>query len=440
MLQKYFKYIVCIALMIVVTSCEIEEVNNPNDPNRDELEANANIGELNNLVAGTESLMRKEVGFYYDVTGIVGREYYVFTDADPRYTGEVLGKDQQTLDPAGFYGTRPYAGRYAVIRNANILLTAISNTTAPLNDSQKEGYIGFAKTAQAYSLLLALNLQYQNGIRIDVEDENALGPFVDYAAALTAISSLLDDAKTSLDGAGDEFAFALSAGFAGFDTPETFAQFNRAIKARVEIYRGNKAAALTALGDSFINETGSLNLGPNHFYSVSGNDRPNPVYRAPGQAEALIAHNSYAADVQPGDDRVATKTASRAVATSDGLSGNRDVTIYSSLASFIPIIRNEELILLKAEANIGTNNTEAARLLDIIRNAHGLADYSGATTNDALVDELLYNRRYSLFGEGHRWIDMRRYDRLNTLPIDRPNDDVWVQFPRPISEVGVQGG
>ena len=440
MLHKYFKYITCIALMIAVSSCEIDEVKNPNDPNRDELEANANIGELNNLVAGTESLLRKEVGFYYDVSGIVGREFYFFTDADPRYTGELLGKDQQTLDPAGFYGTRPYAGRYAVVRNANILLAAISNTTAPLDDSQKNGYIGFAKTAQAYSLLLALNFQYENGIRIDVEDEDALGPFVDYDGALTAISALLDDALTSLDGSGNEFAFALSSGFVGFDTPETFAEFNRAIKARVEIYRGDKAAALTALGESFINEAGSLNLGPDHFYSVSGNDEPNPVFRAPGQAEALIAHNSYAADAQPGDDRVATKTASRAIATSDGLSGNRDVTIYSSLSSFIPIIRNEELILLKAEANIGTNNTEAVRLLDIIRNAHGLADSSGAVTDNALVDELLYNRRYSLFAEGHRWIDMRRYDRLNTLPKDRPNDDVWVQFPRPISEVGVQGG
>jgi len=95
---------------------------------------------------------------------------------------------------------------------------------------------------------------------------------------------------------------------------------------------------------------------------------------------------------------------------------------------------------LKAEANIGTNNTEAVRLLDIVRNAHGLADYSGAVTDDAVVDEFLYNTRYSLFAEGHRWIDLRRYDRLNTLPIDRTGDDVWVQFPRPISEVGVQGG
>ena len=440
MLQKYFKHITCIALMIVVASCQIDEVNNPNDPNRDGLQGNSTVGELNNLVAGTESLMRKEIGFYYDVTGIVGREFYFFTDADPRYTGELLGKESQTLDPAGFYGTRPYAGRYAVIRNANILLEAVSNTSAPLDEAQKNGYIGFAKTAQAYSLLLALNFQYENGIRINVVDEDNLGPFVSYTEALSAISALLDEAATALNSAGDEFAFGLSSGFAGFDTPETFAQFNRAIKARVEIYQGNKAGALTALGASFIDETGSLDLGPDHFYSVSGNDVSNPVYRAPGQAEALIAHNSFAADAQAGDARVAAKTTGRAGATADGLNGNRDVTIYSSLSAPIPIIRNEELILLKAEANIGTSNAEAVRLLDIIRNAHGLPDYSGAVTDAALIDELLYNRRYSLFGEGHRWIDLRRYDRLNTLPIDRAGDDIWEQFPRPISEVGVQGG
>ena len=55
--------------------------------------------------------------------------------------------------------------------------------------------------------------------------------------------------------------------------------------------------------------------------------------------------------------------------------------------------------------------------------------------DDALMDEIVKQRRYSLFGEGHRWIDMRRWGRLNQLPIDRPGDDVWEKFPRPVSEV-----
>ncbi|MDP4247858.1 MAG: RagB/SusD family nutrient uptake outer membrane protein, partial [Bacteroidota bacterium] len=48
--------------------------------------------------------------------------------------------------------------------------------------------------------------------------------------------------------------------------------------------------------------------------------------------------------------------------------------------------------------------------------------------------ELLYERRYSLYYEGHRWIDMRRYGLLGQLPIDRPGDDVWSEFPLPVSE------
>jgi hypothetical protein len=218
-------------------------------------------------------------------------------------------------------------------------------------------------------------------------------------------------------------------------------EFNRAIKARVEIYRGNKTAALTALAASYMDLVGDLDFGAYHYYSTSGNDIPNPVFRTPGQAEALVAQPSYITDILPGDDRVSTKTTDRgAPYTFDGLTGQYDVTIYSSLNSPIPIIRNEELILLYAEANIGTNNTEAVSALNIIRNAHNLANYGGATDDASVVNELLYNRRYSLFGEGHRWIDMRRYNRLNQLPIDRVDDDVWVEFPRPISEVGVQGG
>ncbi len=50
--------------------------------------------------------------------------------------------------------------------------------------------------------------------------------------------------------------------------------------------------------------------------------------------------------------------------------------------------------------------------------------------------DFVNQRQLSLFAEGHRWVDMRRYGRLDQLPIDRPNDDVWSEFPRPVSEVG----
>ncbi len=53
-------------------------------------------------------------------------------------------------------------------------------------------------------------------------------------------------------------------------------------------------------------------------------------------------------------------------------------------------------------------------------------------TQPALLDELLYNKRYSLLLEGgHRWIDLRHYGLLNTLPRDLPNFKIFTRMPFP---------
>ena len=60
--------------------------------------------------------------------------------------------------------------------------------------------------------------------------------------------------------------------------------------------------------------------------------------------------------------------------------------------------------------------------------------HTGGIDDASLTNEVLTQRRYSLFGEGHRWIDMRRAGRLGDLPIDRAGDEVFTQFPRPVLE------
>ena len=99
------------------------------------------------------------------------------------------------------------------------------------------------------------------------------------------------------------------------------------------------------------------------------------------------------------------------------------------------MVRNEELILLYAEAKIQTNAlSDAVTALNVIRAAHNAGTYGGQVTAVALLDDVLRQRRFSLFAEGHRWIDVRRYEKLGSLPIDRPEDDVWNAFPLPITE------
>ncbi len=427
--------------LIGFSACEIDEIQDPNGPSVGAVINNASRSDLQLVITGIESLMRKEINFYYFTTGIIGRDLWVFTAADPRYTGELLGRENSVLDNAGFYGTRPYSGRYATVRNANILLQAVANGVDRLSLTPEEvnGYNGFARAIQAYEMHLALNLQYQNGIRVDVLDPTNLGPFLSYDESLAAIADLLQTSSDELANAGSAFPFTLSSGFTGFDSTATFRQFVNGLAARIAIYQGNKAAAESFLNESFLDEAGDLYAGPYRPYSSASGELINEVFRTPGQSEALVAHPQFVAGYEAGDDRI-SKVAPRGSITLDGLTGDHDCVVYPSLSAPIWLIRNEELILIRAEARIGSNNSGAADDLNLIRAAHGLPNYSGATDDAALTDEMLNQRRYSLYAEGHRWVDMRRYNRLNELTIDRVGDSIIPQMPRPFNEIGVQGG
>ncbi|MFQ5640935.1 MAG: RagB/SusD family nutrient uptake outer membrane protein, partial [bacterium] len=234
------------------------------------------------------------------------------------------------------------------------------------------------------------------------------------------------------------FSFKLSGGFAGFDTPATFRQFNRALAARVAVYRGNFNDALTALQASFLDAGGDLNLGVFHIYSTAAGDEISPVFEISSATFVkLHAHQSFEADAEAGDLRFSSKTFKRVPADIfDSLTSDLAAVLAETNVSPYPIIRNEELILLRAEANVGAGNFAAAEAdMNIVRAAAGLAAYpAGSTTASNGLDRVLHEKRYSLFGEGHRWIDMRRYGRLGQLPIDRPGDTVLTRMVVPLAE------
>lgn len=429
-----FNTLLLLLIIVAIPSCK-KEYGNLNNPTIEEYIKNASKDQLDGLVTGILSGMRNNEGAYLDVVGVMGREMYRFSNADPRFVTELLGSGNTTLNNTGFYITNPWASRYRTIKNTNVLIQAATNSTL-ISDEQKKGYTGFAKTLKAYELLLNLNLTYSNGVRIDVADPNNLGPILTgYDASITPIAALLDEAKTDLTGAA--FDSPLTTGFAGFEDAAGLIKFNRALAARVNVYREQWPAALTDLSLSFFSLTGDFNTGVSEVFSTNSGDLLNPAFfDQNSNGEIRLAHPSYATDIQAGDDRIGKATLRTTSASNTDLTSNRDVWVYTSGTAPIPIIRNEELILIYAEANIQTDQLTLAKdALDVIRNGHNLPDYSGPVTKAALIDEMLKQRRYSLFFEGHRWIDMRRYDRLNTLPIDRPGDDVWSEMPIPSTEL-----
>ena len=444
MTRRYTTVTIALALLLIGGACTdltVPDLNNPSledaitNPNRAKIAA-----EAAGLLIGHRATFAGRAGYISEL-GIFGRESYNFDAADPRFITELL------IGPLvagnGAFGGNHWTGPYVNMRNADIMLQAIDG--APdLSAGEKDAARGFAKTIQALDLLAVINTHDVNGAVIDLTTDPTGEPaaIVDKAAVFTRIAQLLDDADANL-GAASDFPFPLTSGFAGFDTPSTFRQFNRAVRARVAVYMGDFATALTALSGSFLDTSASMDLGVYHVFSTGSGDALNALFD-PSSTPDLLAHPSIETDAQlqadgvTPDDRFVRKvvrlSASR---TTSGITTDLAFSIYTSNTSPIPIIRNEELILLRAEANIGLGNLATAQTdLNVVRTVSGklpALTTPFATTTEA-VDELLYNRRYSLLFEGHRWIDVRRFGRLNTLPLDLPTHAIFSEFPIPQGE------
>ncbi len=236
---KNISPVIIFPVLLLLSSCKIEPIQDPNNPSLDHLSTNPTIGEIQNLVTGTESGMRTDMAFYWDDVGMLGRDFYHFSTSDPRYTSDMLGKGSAVLDNNTFYTTRPYNAAYLVVKNANILLKGLTNTKADITDQQRKVGIAYANTIKAYELLLVLNLQYDNGIRIDVANPDALGPFLSRDSSLRGIISLMDSAYADLS-ANATTAFPFNSTIFG-NTAGEFAQFNRALAARLEVYNSDWA-------------------------------------------------------------------------------------------------------------------------------------------------------------------------------------------------------
>ncbi|MEW7289018.1 RagB/SusD family nutrient uptake outer membrane protein [Aquimarina sp. 2304DJ70-9] len=428
---------------MIFVSCEIEDGKDLNGPSTESISSDLSRGELRDVVFGILSSMRFQLGTQVDGQAVAGREYWRVASSDPRWTADLL---TGTLDNNTFYTTNPYAARYATIKNVNLLLEGLANTTETFSAEEVAGIRGFANTIKAHELLMVLNQQFENGIRVDVADPQNLGPFLSYDDSLTAIFNLLTEGATDLSNAGSGFAFSLPSGF----SQVSFLEFNNALAARVEAYRGNYASVLTLLGNSFMNMSGDLSTGAYFTFSLDGADIANPLFFALNSSlsNVRLTHPTFITDAEAGDNRLnkvvlrddpITVAGPDGVANSpDDLNATHDVFVYTSNITSVPIIRNEELILLAAEANHITDPVAAVAAIDVIRTAAGLPAYSGGTTPAELVNEILNQRRYSLYAEGgHRWIDLRRFGRLESDlagSIDRPGDGLFDRFPTPDNE------
>jgi starch-binding outer membrane protein, SusD/RagB family len=427
-----------LAVGATLGACDLD-VGDLNNPGLDQLENNPTPSAVSaactGLIIGHRRNVASENGYIMQV-GILGHEAYNFDAADPRYISELLAG---TLNQGSPFGGNFWPLPYINIRDANIVLHAVDKV-AEFSEAQKASIRGFAKTMQALDLLEVINTHDTNGAVIDTDHgiSEPLGAVVDKAATFAQIVKLLDGAKADLMAGGDAFPFNLSAGYTGFDKPATFLKFNRAIRARVAIYLKDNDGALDALAESFIDDTAmaDLSLGVYHVFGTSSGDTANALVNP-----NIYVYPAIATDAQKNgavvDARFTKKVmTAKKPGAAQGLASTLAFTLYTTPTSPVPVIRNEELILIRAEAEFGKNDfVKGTADLNLVRvRSGGLALIAPDLNATNYVDALLYEREYSLLFEGHRWIDLRRFDKLKDLPKDKPDFVINVRYPMPLNE------
>jgi len=452
------------------------DVKNTNQPNLEDLITNPTRTKLAAAATGVFASARGDIQGHIWRLGSLGREGINLSGnnqpdyQEPYFLPALIG--------SGFGGAL-WLGRYAAIRNVNIYLTGLDRVgTGQVSTAEKAASRGMANTMKALAFMYIIVTRDSLGAPVDVDIPITAppAPFVPKDSVYGYIIGLLDSARADLVAADTtSFPFPVPPGLSGlapnaldFSTPAKFLQFNRALAAKAEVLRATAGtcagtpancwnAALAALAASFINDNPATYREGAYFdFSNAAGDVANGLSE-PLNGVTFYAHPSDSVDAQlqvggSPDQRVIDKiVAAQDTQVLGGIPeipGKQKFTLYftggqADPARPIPIIRNEELILLRAEANIALANLPAAVAdLDSVRvHSGGLPLYAGLVTQPALLTELLYNRRYSLLWEqGTRWIDARRYGRLNTIPKAPPTGgDVAPVMPVPDAECNARG-
>jgi hypothetical protein len=437
--------------LLLGAACDQPTVPYYNNPSESDFTSITSLSQVQAMATGILAGDRGSIGTQIMYSETIARDIYRLDNAEPRYITELLGP---SIDPSNFLGGAVWP--YSTIHLADVAIKGAAGApTSVLTDAGKQALSGFAQTFKALEYIRAIEMRDSLGVPLGTDlEQGQLAAIRCKPAVLDGIAQILDSAAVSLAAGGASFPIAISSGFAGFTTPATFRQFNRALAAKVDIYRAfqkyaasstiDRAAldsASVALAASFISAApGQLDVGPQHLFSTATGDALNPLFQDLGST-IFRANPRVITDAEAGDTRVARYTKAGTAKSLSDVSSTTLLTVYSSNTSPISIITNKELILMRAEVQWGLGNlAQAMTDVNFIRqNDAGLAPLT-LTTSDAVLTQILKEKRYSLlYASPDHWIDMRMFGRLSTLGKERGFDPLGA-FPFPAAEASGRNG
>ena len=471
-MKKYTTFALVFGATVALGACKDSAVVNPEDaPTVEAISGALTRGSLQSLATGVLAQDRSAiVGTFthYVLSAIFARDVYRIDASEPRYVNETLGGNP---DPGSFAGGGGWAGFYTAARAATNLLIALPSAPAvEVSAAEKAATSGFIKTMRALDYYRIAELRDTVGFSIQTDDPNEVTPILCKTPGLAAIATMLDDALADLNTAGGatKLPFALPSGFTAkgrdYSIVSNIILFNRAIKGKVDLYRGldrtNPQPALFATAISELTQAlggaapgavpaSQFSVGPYYNFVVGGSENT-----ANNRSDDKIGLNpAVLAQIKDSSDSRRSKIITRATGTlSSGGANPVSTTITATFATAslanqqapVGILRDEEVVLLRAQAYIEAGNFAAATAdINSVRTTYGLAAYPVFTSKETARSAVLYEKRYSLLFEGpQRLVDLRAYGRLNAafFPKEQPSDPYNAAFPIPRAEIDARGG
>jgi hypothetical protein len=475
--MKMKKHIIALACVIVAIGACKDSTSVPdlNNPSVSSVGGALSPGNLQILLTGVIDRERQGLDFpFFVFPATMARDVWRLDNSESRFESETL---EGRPSPGGFVGTRGFPIYFNAMRAAQNLIDAVPKATAAFTAGDKLAITGFVRTLKANDLYRVLETRDTIGLPVALSDPNAAAPapILCKPKVLAYISAALDSGYADLQAAKaagtTTFPATLPAGWTSiggdYSKIDNQIKYNRGLKGKIEVYRGlaaggtaqNFTDAKTALDIALAgvpSTAAGLAGGPYYQFSTLSGEVANPLFDSRIHFTPSVHDSLQAGDAR--GSKIITQ-ATPATLKVDGVTFTTPydpaVTVTSIPANQtrpIPILKNEELFLVRAQAKIGLNDyVGAAQDMSIVRTVSGgLAAYATFATQKQAIDAVLYEKRYSLLTDGpQRLVDLRAYGRLNSTTFPNPGTNQlapyasdpynWV-LPYPQSEIDARGG
>lgn len=422
---------VALLTVLSVAACDLD-LTDPNNPGEDEVEGS--ITGMLQVAVGLQAEYSNELvdpiyvsALVSDLVGAGGGTFQYIQELD------VGGSE---FDNSNGSSEAPWAGQYDVVQIANVLVDAAPEVG--MGEATLSGVLALAKTfkAMAFGNLLMTFEQ----IPVTIEPNDPSPEFVSRDAGIEEVFRLLDEARGHLTSTPPSETFTSQVLAPGLD----LGQLIEAMTARYALAFGQPARALTAAE--------RVDLGSLSEFRFDPND-PNPVWNlmvAGGNSTEMRPEDSFRLDAEDGDGRVAFWVTEADV---EGAAVALDAHArYGSNAAAIPAVLPDEMRLIMAEAQVAAGDLEAARaLINEVREPcssafdEPVACLPPLTAGDlpdaaSIREQILYERRYELFGLGLAWDDLRRLApgevKYPYMPVPNSECDRNVNTPSALCTIG----